>query len=301
MNAKQLQYVIELSKTRNFSQAAQVLQVSQPALSKQILALEKELGVKLFDRETNPLTLTPAGEVFVREARELVYKQEQLSRSMERYRTGQEGRLVIGVSPFRSLYLLPEVLKKVKDRFPGIQIDLHEYASNILRREAAEGKYDFALVNLPVDESVLEATAIEPDTLVLAVPKAMLPLLPTVPEGELPQLRLADCKKLPFVVVSQSQELRRLFNRLCALGDVHPDIAMEVVGVTTAWAMTRAGIGATLLPLQFVKNEVFDIDVALFTIADNIYIRQPAIVMRRGQQISECAQYAIDLLTGKTE
>ena len=170
MNPKQLQYVIELSKTRNFSQAAQALQVSQPALSKQILALEKDLGVKLFDRETNPMTLTPAGEVFVRDARELVYKQEQLSRCMERYRTGQEGRLAIGISPFRSLYLLPEVLKKVRDRFPGIQIDLHEYASGILRREAAEGKYDFAVVNLPVDESVLDATPIEPDTLVLAVP-----------------------------------------------------------------------------------------------------------------------------------
>ena len=301
MNTKQLQYVIQLSKVRNFSQAAQRLNMSQPALSKQILSLEKELGVKLFDRDSSPLTLTPAGEEFVQEAQELIYKEEQLSRTMERYRTGQAGRLVIGISPFRSLYLLPEVLKKVKEQFPGVQIDLQEYASNILRKEAAEGKYDFAVINLPVNDSVLDATPIEQDTLVLAVPKQLLHLLPSVPEGELPPIDLADCKALPFIVINPAQEMRRLFNRLCARAEIHPRIAMEVVGVTTAWAMMRAGIGATLLPLQFVKNEIFDVDVALFTIKDNIYKRQPVVVTRRGQKLSDCARYAIDLLTGKTE
>lgn len=63
--------------------------------------------------------------------------------------------------------------------------------------------------------------------------------------------------------------------------------------------MTRAGIGATLLPLQFVKNEIFNIDVALFTIKGNLYTRQPVIVTRRAQPLSESAKYAIELLTGK--
>lgn len=296
MNSKQLQYVIRLSKVRNFSQAAQQLNMSQPALSKQILSLEKELGVKLFDRDSSPLTLTPAGEVFVRDAQELIYKEEQLSRTMERYRSGQAGRLVIGISPFRSVYLLPEVLKKVKEKFPGVQIDLHEYASGILRKEAAEGKYDFAIINLPVNESLLDVTPIEQDTLVLAVPKQLLSMLPAGVNGE---IDLADCEKLPFIVVSQTQELRKLFHRLCDRAEIHPNITMEVVGVTTAWAMMRAGIGATLLPLQFIKNEVFDVDVALFTLKGNMYTRQPVVVVRRGQKLSDCAQYAIDLLTGK--
>ena len=64
MNTRQMQYAVELAKDRNVSQTAERLGITQPALSKHILALEKELGVKLFDRSTNPMRLTAAGEHF---------------------------------------------------------------------------------------------------------------------------------------------------------------------------------------------------------------------------------------------
>jgi DNA-binding transcriptional LysR family regulator len=76
---------------------------------------------------------------------------------------------------------------------------------------------------------------------------------------------------------------------------------MEVVGLTSAWAMARAGIGATILPLQFVDSDSFDKNVKLFSIKDNTFTRQPAIVTRRGQYLPEYAKYAISLLTGTTE
>ena len=72
MNRKQLQYVIELSEDLNFSVVAERLGITQPALSKQVLALEKELDVKLFDRNNIPMTLTAAGEYFISEAKKLI-------------------------------------------------------------------------------------------------------------------------------------------------------------------------------------------------------------------------------------
>lgn len=297
MNSRQLQYAITLSQVRNFSQVAEKLNITQPALSKQIGNLEKELGIQLFDRSTVPLTLTPAGEHFIRQAQELLYQEDQLLRSMERFKSGEAGRLTIGISPFRTLYMIPQIVKQVRERFPGIQVNLHETGSDTLRREAAEGKYDFAIVNLPVDESMLDVIPLEPDTLVLAVPNEMLPLLKEVPQGKLASIELADCGALPFVVVGPNQEMRQLFDRLCAQESFHPNIAMEVVGVTTAWAMAHAGIGAALLPLQFITDEFFDRDVTLFTIRSNPYRRQPAIIKRRGQYLSEYAEYAIRLLT----
>ena len=299
MNSKQLHYAVKLSETLNFSQVAEQLNITQPALSKQIMSLEQELGVKLFDRSTTPLTLTAAGESFIRDAKELLYREDQLLRSMEAYQNGERGKLVIGISPFRSLYLISDIVKKVRKKYPHIQIALQETSSDQLRKDAAEGKYDFAIVNLPVDASVLDVTPLEPDTLVLAVPKNMLNML-TDPSGKCPTiLSIQDCKTLPFVVVGATQEMRRLFDSLCAAADFHPNIAMEVVGVTTAWAMARAGIGATLLPLQFIGSNDFDDNIALIPLENCLYTRQPAIVTRRGQYLSEYARYAMDLLTGK--
>ena len=297
MNAKQLQYVIQLSKVLNFSQVAEQLNISQPALSKQVLSLENELGVKLFDRNTSPMTLTPAGEFFVREAQDLLYREDQLLRTMERYKSGESGRLVIGISPFRSLYLVPRIVKRVQQKYPDIQVFLQETGSDRLRKEMAEGKYDFAIVNLPVDESVLDVTCLEPDTLVLVVPNHMLDRLPERPDGNLPEIEMRQCRDLPFIVVGQTQEMRQLFDKLCARAGFHPRIAMEVVGLSTAWAMSHAGIGATLLPLQFVSEELFTRDVTLFRLKNDIFTRQPVIITRRGQYLSEFAKYAIALLT----
>lgn len=293
MNSRQLQYAVMLSEIRNFSQVAEKLNITQPALSKQILSLESELGVKLFDR-TTPLTVTPAGQHFLQEATELLYKEDQLLRSMERFKSGEAGQLVIGVTPFRSSYLLPDVVKKFRTAFPHIQVKLQEAGSAVLRKEAAEGRFDFAVVNLPVDESVLDVIPLEPDRLVLVIPQELTHLLPLPKEGQ--DIDFVVCKDLPFAVVQKTQEMRLLFEKLCATYNFHPNIAAEVVSLTTAWSMACAGVAATILPLQFVNHNTLSNNVSVVNIKDAVYTRQPAIVTKRGQYLSDAAKYAISLL-----
>ena len=294
MNSRQLQYAIELAEVRNFSQLAEKLNITQPALSKQILSLEKDLDIQLFDRTTTPLTLTPAGEFFIQQAQELLYKETQLLHAMGRFRSGEEGRLVIGISPFRCTYLIPDIVKKVREHFPGVQIVLHEAGSDILKKEATEGKFDFAIANLPVDDSVLEIIPIEEDTLVLAVPKTLCSLLP---EHHGNELDFSMCSSLPFVVVGHNQEMRQLFDKFCASAELQPHIATEVVGLNTAWTLAQAGVGATLLPLQFASHANFDDKLVFYTLKGTISQRQPAIIRRKGQYLSHYAKYAIELLT----
>ena len=297
MNTRQMQYVVELAKDRNVSQTAERLGITQPALSKHILALEKELGVKLFDRSTNPMSLTAAGEHFLRQAQELLYREDQMLRSLEAYKNGESGRLVIGISPFRSLYMMPDVVRQVRERYPDVELVLQETASDQLRREAADGKYDFAVVNLPVDETVLDVIPLETDRMVLAVPAAMAADLP-----KSDTLDLAACAHLPFVTVGQPQEMRRQFDAACTAAHFRAKIAVQVTGLSTAGALCRAGVGATLLPLQFVRQsgDNWD-DVVLYTLKQPIPTRQPVIVTRRGQYLSPYAEYAIRLLTGRKD
>ncbi len=300
MNAKQLQYAIELAEVCNFSKVSESLNISQPALSKQIMHLENDLGVKLFDRNYIPLRLTAAGEHFIKEARELLYKEEQLKRSMEYYRLGERGRLTIGISPFRCLYLIPQMVKQLHAQFPNVEIRICDTNSAQIRKDMADGKLDFAIVNLPVDEAVFEYKRLETDVLVLAVPNEMASALSPVSVDGALEMDFKDCADLPFVVVESSKEMRRLFDQLSASVSTPPRIAMEVVGLTTAWAMARAGIGATLLPLQFLNGESLEnTNLTLIRIRNNSYQRQPVLITRHGQYISEYARYAIQLLTEK--
>lgn len=294
MNSRQLYYAVQLSETGSFSALADKLGISQPALSKQILHLEEELGVRLFDRNTVPVTLTAAGEHFVKEAKGILYKEDQLLRSVEQFKSGERGTLTIGITPFRSAYLIPRVVKGLREKYPGVQVRLREAGSDVLRKEAAEGRFDLAVINLPADETAFDIIPIEADSLVLVVPDELLERCPELKGAT--QVEFLQCRNLPFVVVGPTQEMRAQFDSLCLASDVRPEIAAEVVGLTTAWQMACQGVGATLLPMQFVRGEKGSQPISVLTIRDSTYQRCPAVLTRKGQYISKFAKYAIELL-----
>ena len=295
MNIRQIQYAVMLYNTRSFSLVADELNISQPALSKQILNLEKEIGTKLFERNTIPLSVTPAGEYFVAQAQSLLESQDKLISSMKKFVTEKKEELTIGISPFRSLYLMPKITNQILKEFKNTEVVLREAGGEQLRKEILEGKYDFAVINLPVDENALEVIPLEADKLVLAVPNDLALNLSESNEA-FPEIDFSLCKNIPFVMVSPGQEMRKLCDKLCNNNGFVPDIAAQVVGVTTAWTLAASGVGATLVPYQFIKNQKTD-TVRLFKIKDKLYTRQPAIVYKKGHYLSDSAKYAIKLLT----
>lgn len=294
MNSKQLKYIITLAETRNFSQAAQNLNISQPAFSKHIISVENEFGIKLFDRGSNPLSLTPAGEFFVQKAKQFLIEEEKVIKKIEEYKSGETGVLTIGIPPFRSLYLLPGIIGKIKHKFPKIQVVIKEHGLEQLKKELSEGLYDFAIMNLPVEETDFEVIPLEKDTIVLAVPNNLIGNIDNIKKGN--KIDLADCKKLPFVVLGKNQEMRNLFEKMCAKAGLNPEIFVEVTGITTAREMVRAGVAATLLPKQFLSAEPESGNITLFELVQYEDTRQPAVVFRRGQYLSKYAQYAIEIL-----
>ena len=150
-------------------------------------------------------------------------------------------------------------------------------------------------INVALEElSVIKAEA---DNLVLAIPKNLTNLLLNYSNPTEHHINFEDCKCLPFVVVRPNQEMRHLFDKSCNMAGFLPEIAMEVTGISTAWSMCREGIGATLLPRQFVEYMGSADNMTLYTLEQNLRSRQPVIITRKGQYISEHAKYAIKLLT----
>ena len=294
MNSRQIQYAVVLSETRNFSTAAEKLNISQPALSKQIIALENELDVKLFDRGTNPLTLTAAGEFFIEKSKKLLFEEDILLKTLEKYRTGQKGKLVIGAVPFRSSYMMPGLIKKIKEKFPELKVVLSEYGLAILKEGLLAGEYDFAIMNLPVNEPEFETIPLGEDDLVLAVPDEYRDFVKADKNGEIKNISAA--KNIPFVTVGKEQEMRKLFDALCADAEIEPEIYATVTGVATAWEVARSGVAATIIPKQFVDAKGKHNGVEIYKIKNTPYKRRSAVVLRRGQYVSEYAKFAIEEL-----
>lgn len=295
MKFRQLEYAVILSQVLNISQAAEQLGITQPALSKQILSLEKELGISLFNRNTVPLTLTDAGENFIREAKDILAKSDELKRSMEQFKAGEKGRLTIGISPFRATYFLTDIIKELNEEFPLLQVVLSEKNSAQLQKDTIDGLVDFSILNLPVDENLLDVIELESESVVLAVPEKYAKELNFTKRknNKLPMISLSDCNKVPFIVLGNGQELRTLFDKMCDTVKFVPNITTKVTGVNTALSLVKSGIGAAVLPSKFVLSNITD-GVSVFKIKNTPAIRQPAIVIKRGRYLSSYAKSAIE-------
>ena len=182
-----------------------------------------------------------------------------------------------------------------------MQIVLRETDSAQLRKELFEGALDFAILNLPVDELLFDAIALDDEPLVLVVKKELVP--PELEEspynGELLSAALNDFDSVPFIALGKDQELRQKFDNLCLASGAKLHVATEVVGVTTAWNLAQAGVGATVLPLTLVNASRQNEDMAVYTLINSDGTRKPAIVLRKGQFVSKYAKEAIELIKNR--
>jgi len=128
--------------TRNLTAAAQLLGVSQPALTQAIGKLERQLGVPLFDRSTRPLNITPYGELLLRYARTLEKNTEELAVEIDAMKTGSGGTLSIGSGPDWIHELLPAAIARMKEEQPNLRIDLFVALNDDLRARLDAGQLD---------------------------------------------------------------------------------------------------------------------------------------------------------------
>jgi hypothetical protein len=129
MELRHLRYFVTVAEELHFGRAAQRLHLSQPPLSMQIKALEQELGARLLERSQRRVELTPAGQVFLKEAREILARVEQAGDAARRAARGEIGELTVGFVTIADYNLLPQTLSAFRARNPGIRLVLREATS----------------------------------------------------------------------------------------------------------------------------------------------------------------------------
>jgi len=291
VNWNTLNYVIEIAEQGSFSKAAQKLYVAQPSLSQSIKALEKEIGTPIFDRSKSPVTLTYAGELFVRWAKDTLYSREETIRQISDVGGGVKTRLIVGVSFSRSAYPFPSILARFRQLRPNCTIVLVEQTTNVLLEMD-----DLDLFVGVMNDEHINTTSVmlTEERILLAVPKCYQLEIKRYQDG-FPVVNISDFSKKPFIVLSEGQMLRKMCTSLCAREGFYPEIALECRSIQTANAMVEAGIGVTLVPELFVKHSAGD--RANYCIIENqAVVRKIAVSYRNDRYLTQDARILIDLL-----
>ncbi len=243
VHGRELRYFVAVAEELHFTRAAERLHVSQPALSKQIRALERQLGAELFVRDKRGVELSPAGEALLPYARRVLEVWTEASDALARAAAAQRDRLVVGwsTSPGRD-GLLPAVRSRFTERFPGAELRVRQVGWHDATAGLADGSSDVAFVWLPLAE---------PQRYVCTV-VAEEPRLVAVPDGHplaaRPVVDFAELLDEPFLALPESTgPLRDFWLAVDERGGVPPRIGAVVAGTEETYEGLVAGHGVALV------------------------------------------------------
>ncbi|SDM76721.1 LysR family transcriptional regulator [Nonomuraea jiangxiensis] len=246
MNLQQLRYAVALAEELNFGRAALREGVRQPPFSQQIGKLEEELGVRLFERTTRHVRLTPAGQAFVAEARTSLAHAERAAEAARRAGRGEAGRLVIGFVGSATNVTLPRVLRRFRARYPGVQVELRESPTAQQAEDLRQGLLDVGLLHAPL--AGLAAEVLSTQTVARELLLAALPAdHPLAARTSLPPAALAG---EPFVMFPRryGPALHDQITAVARAAGYEPRVVQEAVQMQTIVGLVAAGIGVSIVP-----------------------------------------------------
>lgn len=235
---KKYEYVLAVSQYGGISQAAEALGIAQPTLSKFIKKLEIDIGAEIFDRSTVPLTITPAGELFLEAGKRMLDVERQFEKELQELLSNKNTIIRIGISPSRSPYMMPGIIKSYKSINPSVQVIIEEKTTTELNNRLAEGKLDLIITLANEDTQNFMCIPLFEEDILLAVPN--------VPEYS--HLSTVDIlRSLPLINVGRGQAMWQTTNAITdALKIKKPDI--ECQSIESGVAMVRHGLGAMIVP-----------------------------------------------------
>jgi DNA-binding transcriptional LysR family regulator len=245
LDLRQLRYFVAVAEEEHVGRAAERLHISQSPLSRQIVQLEKGLGLTLFERSQQRIRLTSDGRVFLTEATALLRHADRLENLGRRLGRGEEGGLCVGyVGDAMHTGLLPGALRALHDERPGIHVALYDLTASQQFEGLRQRSLDIALVPEapPETDPDLRSALLLEDPLLLAMPSGH-------PLADATQILPEDLDGQPWIAVenSQDQAWRDDFVASCAAAGFTPDIRFEAPESRTGLGLVASGLGTAFV------------------------------------------------------
>lgn len=239
MEFDQLRYFLKVAEYGSFTRAADVLRISQPALSRSIQKLEEELGQPMFERQTRGLMLTEAGDLLQARAKQILTLIEDTRAEITD--DGQTGRIRVAAIPTIAPYFLPEILRQFGRSFPKATVIVQEDTTDNLMRALTDGAIDVAIVALPIEAKYLEIEELFEEELLLLMHSDH-------PLSAKKQIRLSDIESLPFVLLGEAHCLADNIVSFCRQKSFHPVTVERTSQLATVQELVALNHGISMVP-----------------------------------------------------
>ncbi|MGF6155483.1 LysR family hydrogen peroxide-inducible transcriptional activator [Ensifer sp. KUDG1] len=274
LTLRQMRYFEALASARHFGKAAELVHVSQPALSAQIIEMENHLGVKLVERSRSGVFLTRKGEEVLARTRAILAEVDQLELSARTSSGTLEGRIRIGVIPTLAPYLVPRLVPHLRQVYPAIEIELKESVTSRLVADLGEGLLDAVVAALPIETDGLSTKPLFSDRFFMAMADderniLMSPL--TEDQVDVEQLLLLEeghCLRDQALAVCSTAGKRRL-------------VSFGATSMTTLLQMVANGMGMTLIPEIAIATEAARNSIRIVPFAAPEPAREIGLIWRR--------------------
>jgi len=248
MNLERLQIFYAVAIEKSFSNAAKRINKTQSAVSQSIRLLENEVGETLFQRNNRTVLLSEAGRILFEHAVSIIESIEVAQVRIDSLKNLQEGELTISSSMTSACYMLPEVLKKFKNKYPGVKIILKNGLSNQAADMVANKESDVGIVMLPINNPKLicKPLVVREDVVITSI------------NHELNMVEDFSVKSLldyEFILLDKEAHTRQYINtHFDSIGAI-PKVAMEVGNMEIIKQMVKLNFGISVIPRIAVKGE----------------------------------------------
>lgn len=250
MNLRDLKYIIAVAETRHFGKAADRCFVSQPTLSGQIIKLEEQLGVVIFERTNRSVEITPIGQSILVHARLMLEQADVIQQLAQAHQDPLAGPLRIGIIPTLSPYLIPLILKPLKKQYPLMKLVLSEEMTSTLLERLRNHEIDAALLATDVEEQDLETLSLFDEPFWLAYPNKHR-------FYKKEKISRADLDDAELLLLSEGHCLAQQAMEICHLKERKDQGEMadlRASSLETLLQLVGAGFGTTLVPALAIRG-----------------------------------------------
>ena len=288
MDLYQLRGFYEIVREQSFTRAAEKLFLTQPAISLQVKALERELDEILLERNRRQIRLTPAGDILFAHAREVF---AQLAAAREEIATLKKvlrGRLAIGTSDTNCTYILPSLLAEFRARYPEVELDIRNRISPEVSKLVLNDEVEIGLATLPIKHPDLvgEALFARRDVLICAPDHAL---------AGRRRIGLKQIVKYPFLALERGSTSRQLLDEVCQREGLALQVEMNLSGIEIIKRYVEIGLGLALVPEIAVEEEVAADRLHAVQVT-GLAKREIGLVEHRGRRRSRATAAFVELL-----